>query len=816
MGMLDTFRINKAITTLLSSSDVEGPQRAQAIKTLRHIGTPAIPKLIQALAKASPSDTMTDLLVTLLDNASLPLFCQGLRQQDPRILAGVVRVLSQGEKYDPNRLFDLFTDAKIPKTDLVKVLVAHKDALQPQALLHLLNVVDKGGRASVFQLVEQVANAAMIPAMLPYIDHEDWLVRLHMARALSQFQTEAVQAALVRLLSDPHKNVRQTALEGLANLDLPMDVGPLCLLLRDADLTVQSKAIETLIRINDPAAVHHLLDILQDDSEYVRRAAVEVLNAVGNTSAIKDLLGALRDKDWWVRVRASDALGNIGGPKVVEAILPLIRDEDEFIRRCAVEVLNTTKDERAFEYLLEALHDRDWWVRERAVDALANLGDARAVPGLLDLLRDDTETTPAAIRALVTLGAQQATNALLLKLQSSDKGVQKEALRALASLTEAAHAKVVQETIVEHMHTLDAETQEVAQGTLDAITSKFGSRAYVREGTGVQATLVADQQLLGRSKTRSDAIHEVSDATAEGTVAVMEEPTDRLIAEPLIDPMTLAAGTVLAERYRVIRQVGRGAFGVVVLVDDMAVHEEIILKFLNPHLAANDQVIKRFVHEMRYTRRITHENVIRIYDFVTLGKSFAISMEYFPSHPLAAEIPPAASAITQRQLHIIHSICQGLSVAHNVNIVHRDLKPQNILVDDAGLVKIVDFGLAAAVSQTDSRLTGSGVLMGTPTYMSPEQARGLDIDTRTDIYSLGVIMYELFTGRPPYEGRDPIAVIYQHTEGKAAAPRELNPHIPPTLETIIRTAMAVDPHERYQHVDALRVQLETLLDAEVA
>ena len=815
MGMLNTFRINKAMHVLLSSPDVSGPQRAQACKRLRHIGKPAIPKLIQALAKVAPSDTLTDLLVTLLDNTSLPLFCQGLRQHDPRILAGLVQVLSQSERYDPNRLLDLFTDAQISKTDLVKVLVARKAALQPQALLNLLNVVDKSGRSAVFQLIDQVAHEAMIPALLPSVEHPDWLVRLHVARTLSQFKTAAVQVALVRLLSDPHKNVRQTALEGLASLDLPMDVGPLCGLLRDADLTVQSKAIETLIRINDPKAMHHLLDILQDDSEYVRRAAVEVLNAIGNTSAIKDLLEALRDKDWWVRVRASDALGNIGGPKVVEAILPLIRDEDEFIRRCAVEVLNTTKDERAFEYLIEALRDRDWWVRERAVDALANLGDTRAVPGLLDLLHEDTETTPAALRALVSLGAQQAIPVLLPKLQSPDKGVQKEALRALASLTGATHAEVVQGTIVESIDDFDTETRELAHQTLETITSKFGSRVYVRKGTGAQAALGADWRAPVHAKIGSGNIHEESSASADGKVAVMEESAERRVAEQFIDPMTLAPGAVLAERYRVIRQVGRGAFGVVILVDDMAVHEEIILKFLNPHLAVNEQVIKRFIHEMRYTRRITHENVIRIYDFVTLGKSFAISMEYFSSHPLAAEIPRQASVITPRQLHIIHSICQGLSVAHNVNIVHRDLKPQNILVDDAGLVKIVDFGLAAAVSHTDSRLTGSGVLMGTPTYMSPEQARGRDIDTRTDIYSLGVIMYELFTGRPPYAGREPIAVIYQHTEGKAVPPRELNPHIPPTLETVIRTAMAIEPDERYQHVDALRVELETLLDAEV-
>jgi serine/threonine protein kinase len=190
-------------------------------------------------------------------------------------------------------------------------------------------------------------------------------------------------------------------------------------------------------------------------------------------------------------------------------------------------------------------------------------------------------------------------------------------------------------------------------------------------------------------------------------------------------------------------------------------------------------------------------------------------MEYFPSHSLAEEIKSNAPLVNQRRLRIVCDLCCGMSVAHHATIVHRDLKPQNILVNDDGLVKIVDFGLAAAISHTDSRLTASGVIMGTPAYMAPEQVRGSDVDTRTDIYSLGVIMYELFTGRPPYRGQDPMSILYQHVEGKATAPSEINPDIPSELETIILTAMAVEPADRYQNVDTLREHLEALSGQEV-
>jgi serine/threonine-protein kinase len=291
-------------------------------------------------------------------------------------------------------------------------------------------------------------------------------------------------------------------------------------------------------------------------------------------------------------------------------------------------------------------------------------------------------------------------------------------------------------------------------------------------------------------------------------------PVPPPVSRELINASELQAGMVLAERYRVIGVIGKGGFGTVVLVEDQVVHEEIVLKFLNPHLAANDQIIKRFIYELRYARKITHENVIRIYDFLTLGNSVAISMEYFHSHTLASEMKRGVPMAQGHGLKIIQDVCSGMSVAHHASIVHRDLKPQNILLNEQGLVKIVDFGLAAAMSHTDTHLTATGAIMGTPMYMAPEQVQGGTVDERTDIYSLGVIMYEMFTGRPPYTGKDPITILYQHVQGNAAAPRTLNAAISAVLEDIICTAMAVDPAQRYQNIDMLRQSIEAVVRQE--
>jgi serine/threonine-protein kinase len=432
------------------------------------------------------------------------------------------------------------------------------------------------------------------------------------------------------------------------------------------------------------------------------------------------------------------------------------------------------------------------------------------------LLEEETETTPAAIRALVALQDHRAIRPLLATLQSCGKTVAKEVLRALVRLTDEAHAGDAQHAIAEAMPSFDAETRELAQETARALVSKYGEKMGSASGysSTSSATAVQHQSIL-QAKPGSDRAASLIGDSSNDSAILVETPIEQAPTGQFINPMQLGPGAVLAERYRVISHVGSGAFGVVVLVEDIAVHEEIILKFLNPHLAANDHVIKRFIQELRYARKITHENVIRIYDFVTLGKSFAISMEYFPSHSLAEEIKSNAPLVNQRRLRIVCDLCCGMSVAHHAAIVHRDLKPQNVLVNDDGLVKIVDFGLAAAISHTDSRLTASGVIMGTPAYMAPEQVRGSDVDTRTDIYSLGVIMYEMFTGRPPYRGQEPMSILYQHVEGKAAAPSEINPDIPSELETIILTAMAVEPADRYQSVDTLREHLEALSGQEV-
>ncbi|EQD56945.1 serine/threonine protein kinase with PASTA sensor(s), partial [mine drainage metagenome] len=176
---------------------------------------------------------------------------------------------------------------------------------------------------------------------------------------------------------------------------------------------------------------------------------------------------------------------------------------------------------------------------------------------------------------------------------------------------------------------------------------------------------------------------------------------------------------------------------------------------------------------------MTHRNVIRIYDFLFIQGNYAISMEYFPSHTLATEFNGEKPLELKRALQFGIDICTGMTVAHQAGIVHRDLKPANVLINHEGLLKIVDFGVAAAQRESETQLTRTGYVIGSPKYMAPEQILGKRVDERADIYALGVILYEMFTGAPPYSRGDHMSVMYQHVQGKARPPRDLNPALPP-------------------------------------
>jgi serine/threonine protein kinase/tetratricopeptide (TPR) repeat protein len=274
------------------------------------------------------------------------------------------------------------------------------------------------------------------------------------------------------------------------------------------------------------------------------------------------------------------------------------------------------------------------------------------------------------------------------------------------------------------------------------------------------------------------------------------------------EPGEPTTGSTIADRYQIIEELGHGGMGRVYKVFDTEIKERIALKLLKPELAADRDTIERFSRELKLARRITHRNVCRFYDLGRSGTTTFLTMEYVEGEDLRRLMRKVGVFGAGQMVRVARQLCEGLAEAHRLGIVHRDLKPQNVMVDEDGTAKIMDFGIARLVR--GKAITGAGVIIGTPQYMSPEQVEGQEADPRSDIYSLGIILYEMATGRVPFDGDQPLAVAHKQQYEAPADPRTLNAQLPPNLGGLILKCLAKDKTARYQSADDLRADLDRI------
>ncbi len=793
MGVLGTIRVDGLIDQVLKKES--GPDYDKGVNKLLKMAKSAIPKLAERLDTSNKheSSQIIRILSDFATNENTEYFKPLFSHQSNFVRDGVLAALSKSPTLDPNRFIDLFENQNASKPMLITLLTAHRQKVNGSKILRYAYKLEHNDQAALFKLLEKIATDTIVPELVNRADTKDPIVRTYITKVMSKFDTPIVNESLSKLLSDENKSVRLAALEGLSSSNKVMEVEDLCKLINDPDFNVQNKAIEAIVKINHPKTVLYLIPHLKDESEYTRRAAVEVLNEIASKESVKDLFNAIRDEDWWVRSRAADALGKIGGKRVVQAVIHLIKDDDEFIRRSAIEIINATKDESTFDALVKSLDDNDWWVRERAIDGLAELGNKKCVPILIKLLsnnNDNTAMTVVLLKAFATLKAEEALKISLAQLKSDSDNVIKEAINTLKVITPEEHVEVVVKAIDKAIVDQPEEIQELGQEAINCIVEQEPESSTVEV-----------------FKDKRD-----TDDDDEGTITMPGKVVrnNAQIETKTINPDELQPDDMLADRYRYIKKIGKGAFGSVFLVEDTMISEEIILKFLNTQFVTDESIIKRFIYELRFARKITHPNVIRIYDMVSFGKAHAISMEYFRSHTLSAEVKDKTPMEINRAKQFALDVCSGMESAHTANVVHRDLKPNNILIDENDVVKIVDFGVAAATQSTDTKLTKTGLLVGTPTYMAPEQVLGKEVDERTDIYSLGAIMYEMLTGRPPYSGKDSMSIMYQHVQGKAARVNEKNEEVSQELSDLVSKSMSVKPEHRFQTMTEVKNALSNL------
>ena len=257
----------------------------------------------------------------------------------------------------------------------------------------------------------------------------------------------------------------------------------------------------------------------------------------------------------------------------------------------------------------------------------------------------------------------------------------------------------------------------------------------------------------------------------------------------------LTRGTTFARRFEIIEEIGQGGMGTVYKAYDSKIREVVALKLLKAEIASDPEIIERFRNEIKLARQVSHRHVCRMYDLGEEWLSIYISMEFVPGEDLKSFIRRSGHLTEAKAVGLARQIAEGLAEAHRIGVVHRDLKPQNVMIDKDGNAKIMDFGIARSLHTRG--VTGTGVIIGTPEYMAPEQAEGRDVDHRVDLYALGAILFEMVTGRVPFEGTTPLSIVLKHRSEPPADPQTLNAQISAGLSRIILKCLAKRREDRY-------------------
>lgn len=272
----------------------------------------------------------------------------------------------------------------------------------------------------------------------------------------------------------------------------------------------------------------------------------------------------------------------------------------------------------------------------------------------------------------------------------------------------------------------------------------------------------------------------------------------------------ITRGSLLDDRYEIIEEIGKGGMGKVYKAYDREINDYIALKTIRPEIASNPKIIERFQNELKTARKIAQRNVCKMFDVGRDGETRFITMEYVPGEDLKKSIRRMGPLTLRKSISIGKQICHGLIEAHNLGVFHRDLKPHNIMIDREGNVRIMDFGIA--LSQEARGITDSHIMIGTPQYLSPEQVEGKRVDQRSDIYSLGVILFEMVTGQVPFDGDTTLSIAVKHKTEIPRDPKELNAQIPEELSQLILKCMEKNPEKRYQTTEELCDELSQIED----
>ncbi len=804
MAVIGSFLFNRTLKQFLSLDDPESSKGLALLEKIREASTEHLDRILEAIPLAPPAhaQALKRICTEYEGQTSEERLLDILSEDDTQLRSTAKDVLVESAQISSARLFRRLQDHPQSASEVIDIVELRQDKLPPELMVkNALRLQGSNGQRLLEIATRQASRADMERLSIDPAAIEAPDLKIALIRFLSAVDQPEAARLLMQMASDRSRIILIEALKGLKRLKCDFDPAPLADLVPEMGDVDRQLALDVMRAKARRETLTALAPLACTQSDELRRAVTEILVDRADKDTLETYLVALSEQEWWGRDQALKCLLNTGNEALFRVASGLLGHDNEFVRGAADQLAASrsvvTTD---IDSIAQSLFHEDWQIRERAISQAGDSNNVAALKLLARVQQQYPESSIAVLKAVRDLGFSKGLEIAVRALRSKEAAIQREALRTADAIATEKHADKLRNVVIQAVPQLQATVRDTAREVIEGLTERFGLPKLKLDDDNLFET-----RLLKIEEQKAALASQSQETPAPDQPGALDRT--QIVSFQNIEE--LKPGDRWMERFHIVREIGRGAMGRVMLVNDEAVGEQLVLKFMHPELTADGKARERFLRELKYSRKISHPNVIRIHDFLIKDGLSAISMEYFESVGLDQLIKDD-KLDTDRSLKILHQVCGGLWEAHRQNVIHRDIKPSNILVDDDDLAKVVDFGIASATSEHEMTLTKTGMIIGTPAYLSPERARGEEADHRSDIYALGIIAYAMFSGSLPYKG-EPMSLLYQHIEGKATPLHRLDKNIPVGVSMWVQKMMAADIDTRFQTMKDARDTIAGLM-----
>ena len=798
MAVLGNLFFNRTLKQFLDCDDLASAKGVAMTAKIRQSAKDSFEKILEVIPTVSKphSDVLFNICVEHSSGKSEQYLFDSLENEHTKIRSTAVEVLSQSSQVNSSKLFKRLQESEGSTSEIINILSFQKDSLLPEQIINNAIKLGKADAERLLQLAVGSSREIDFSALNIAPDRiESPTIKIMLLRFLATLKQPEVSVTIAKFLTDSNKTIVIEALKALNNLKMHYDASVVLPFIETMSDVEREMALEILQKQANAELVPMLAPWTASKSEELREIFIKLVAKFATQESLTKFLLRLEQQEWWGRDQAVKSLVSHGNVQLAQAAKKLVKHEAEFVRSAAQQLAAIQGDDIDLESMVETAMHENWQVREKAIAMIGSSGKRESLPLLRKAFDRWPDSAIAVLKAVKQLGFSKGLEITFQCMKMPEAMVQREALGTITALATKQHASNIRDIVLAMVPGLQATVRDTALEVLMQLTKDF-SLAELK---------IEDEALF---ETRLGKLEETQNA------AKLAAASNTLEATKVVNFLNieeLKEGDIWLDRFRISKEVGRGAMGRVMLAEDEMVGEQLILKFMHPELTANGASRERFLREVKYSRKVSHINVIRIHDMLFKDGLCAISMEYFESKGIDDLLSEIKVFEARPALDILYQIAAGMSAAHKQKVIHRDLKPSNVMMNAQGLVKVVDFGIASAASNSDSTLTKTGSIIGTPAYLSPERAKGLEADYRCDIYALGVIAYRMFAGKLPYRG-EPMAILFQHLEGNAIPLHEVDKSIGARISLLVQRMMAVEAVDRIQTMDDVCAAIQEAKD----